>query len=172
MKTAASSQMMLSVLNNYFASVCVDDDGSTPTIKRAVPEDVGIDTISFTPIKIAAILKKMQAKKSPGPDGFPPCLYIYIRLTSGLAEPLSLIFTSFMSTGSIPSEWRHALVSPVFKKGNAADPANYRSISLTSAACKIMERVIYVVIIICVCTMLLASNSMLSSLVDLPTQTS
>ena len=129
------------LLNNFFASICVDDDGSKPTIERIMPENASIDTIDFTPIKIASAMKKMQAKKSPGPDGFPPCLYK--RLIPGLAEPLSLIFTSFMSTGSMPSEWRHATVIPIFKKGNAADLSNYRPISLTSAACKIMERVIY-----------------------------
>jgi hypothetical protein len=106
-----------------------------------MPDDMSIDTIDFTSIKIASVMKKMQAKKTPGPDGFPPCLYK--RLIPGLAEPLSLIFTSFISTGSMPSEWRHATVIPIFKKGNAADLINYRPISLTSAACKIIERVIY-----------------------------
>jgi hypothetical protein len=48
-----------------------------------------------------------------------------------------------MSTGSVPNEWRHATVIPIFKKGNSADVSNYRPISLTSAACKIMERAIY-----------------------------
>jgi hypothetical protein len=47
-----------------------------------------------------------------------------------------------MSTGSVPSEWRRAIVVPVYKNGNAADVSNYRPISLTCVACKIMERVI------------------------------
>jgi hypothetical protein len=146
-KTVTSSHdtERANLLNNYFASICVDDDGSKPTIERVMPNDASIDTIDFTPIMIASVIKKMQAKKSPGPDGFPPCLYK--RLIPGLAEPLSLIFTSFMSTGSMPNEWRHATVILIFKKGNAADLSNYRPVSLTSAACKIMERVIYVDIV-------------------------
>jgi Reverse transcriptase (RNA-dependent DNA polymerase) len=56
-------------------------------------------------------------------------------------EPLSQMFTSFMSVGSIPSAWKTAVVTPVFKKGASSDPSNYRPISQTSVFCKLMERV-------------------------------
>ena len=35
------------------------------------------------------------------------------------------------------------LVTPLFKKGNRNNPVNYRPISLTSACCKLLERIIY-----------------------------
>jgi hypothetical protein len=128
------------LLNDYFSSVCDDDDGNLPPIDRVVPDDKSLDIVSFTPSKILTVIKRMKPSKSPGPDGHPPPLFK--ELAPGLAEPLSLIFTSFMSTGSVPSEWRHAIVVPVYKNGNAADVSNYRPISLTCVACKIMERVI------------------------------
>ena len=49
-----------------------------------------------------------------------------------------------MSTSSVPNEWRAAHVVPVFKSGAYAQVANYRSISLTFIACKLMERIISV----------------------------
>ena len=37
-------------------------------------------------------------------------------------------------------EWKLALISPIFKnKGDKQDPKNYRPVSLTSLACKILE---------------------------------
>ena len=51
-------------------------------------------------------------------------------------------FTSFMSVGKIPDEWRRAVVTPVYKGGRAGDVSNYRPISLTCVCSKIMERVI------------------------------
>ena len=42
----------------------------------------------------------------------------------------------------IPSDWTKANVSPVFKKGNKNDPANYRPISLTCILYKVMEHII------------------------------
>jgi hypothetical protein len=47
-----------------------------------------------------------------------------------------------MSVGSVPDDWRRAIVTPVYKSGLAADVSNKRPISLTCVACKIMERVV------------------------------
>jgi ribonucleases P/MRP protein subunit RPP40 len=47
-----------------------------------------------------------------------------------------------MSVGKIPNEWSHAIVTPVYKGASASSVTNYRPISLTCVASKIMERVI------------------------------
>ena len=47
-----------------------------------------------------------------------------------------------MSVGAVPQIWKTAIVVPVFKKGDPIDVQNYRPISLTCVASKIMERVI------------------------------
>ena len=49
-----------------------------------------------------------------------------------------------MSTSSVPNEWRTAHVVPIFKSGSSSLVANYRPISLTCIACKLMERIINV----------------------------
>ena len=55
---------------------------------------------------------------------------------------LTHIFKQSLQTGTIPSQWKHAYVSPIFKKGQKSDPKNYRPISLTSIICKSMEHII------------------------------
>ena len=47
-----------------------------------------------------------------------------------------------MSVGAVPPIWKTAIIVPVFKKGDPTDVQNYRPISLTCVASKIMERVI------------------------------
>jgi len=47
-----------------------------------------------------------------------------------------------MSVGKIPDNWRHGIITLVYKSGIASDPGNYRPIALTSVFCKVMERVI------------------------------
>jgi Reverse transcriptase (RNA-dependent DNA polymerase) len=44
--------------------------------------------------------------------------------------------------GQVPVDWRTANVTPIFKKGTKADPGNYRLISLTSVACRLMESIV------------------------------
>jgi hypothetical protein len=47
-----------------------------------------------------------------------------------------------MNSGNLPSIWTTAKVVPVKKKGDSANPLNYRPISLTAVPCKIMETII------------------------------
>ena len=60
-------------------------------------------------------------------------------LSHSLASPLNSIFNISLSTSKLPSTWKTALITPIFKKGLPSDPSNYRPISLTSSACKLLE---------------------------------
>ena len=81
-------------------------------------------------------LRMLQSDKSPGPDGKHP--HFLKSCAHALAKPLSLIFRCSYDTGALPTDWKLANISPVFKKGSRSDPSNYRPISLTSVPCKIM----------------------------------
>ena len=47
-----------------------------------------------------------------------------------------------MQLGQLPEDWKLANVTPVFKNGQRNLPNNYRPISLTSQACKVLESII------------------------------
>ena len=130
------------LLNEFFASVGVKDNGVPLNTAREVPDSVNLDTVQFTPEAITQAIRRIKPKSSPGPDGFPPSLIRNV--ASSLAYPLSMIYQSFMSVGKVPEQWKKATVIPIFKGGLASEPSNYRPISLTSIFSKIMERVITV----------------------------
>eukprot|EP00057_Strongylocentrotus_purpuratus_P028746 XP_011683220.1 PREDICTED: uncharacterized protein LOC105447168 [Strongylocentrotus purpuratus] len=44
---------------------------------------------------------------------------------------------------AVPDDWKNANVAPVFKKGEGCRPENYRPISLTSIACKVLEHIVH-----------------------------
>ena len=54
--------------------------------------------------------------------------------------PLFLIYNKSLNSGVLPSEWKLAEVTAVYKKGPKSDRSNYRPISLTSVCCKIYSR--------------------------------
>jgi hypothetical protein len=103
-------------------------------------EDTLIDNVTFSPTAVINAIKKLKPNNASGPDGLPPLLFK--KVAASLAEPLSLMFTSFFSVGQIPQEWRKAIVTPVYKSGSSSIASNYRPISLTCVACKLMERIV------------------------------
>ena len=59
-----------------------------------------------------------------------------------LAHILQVIFQKSLDSGKLPRIWKEANVSPIFKKGDKSDPANYRPISLACVLCKLLEHIV------------------------------
>ena len=100
------------LLNNFFASIGSLDDGNDVALDREVPDNVCLESVSFSPQVISRVIRKIKPKTSSGPDGFPPILVK--KVASSLTFPLSEIFRSFMSVGTIPDNWRHGIITPVY----------------------------------------------------------
>jgi hypothetical protein len=47
-----------------------------------------------------------------------------------------------MTTGVLPSDWKLANITALYKKGKKTAPTNYRPISLTSVVCKVLESIL------------------------------
>ena len=47
-----------------------------------------------------------------------------------------------MRTGVVPKDWKHARVTPIYKKGAKGEAGNYRPVSITSIPCRMLESVI------------------------------
>ena len=75
-----------------------------------------------------------------GPDNVHP--RILKEAADALAPALTTLFRKCIEDGQIPTVWREATITPIYKKGSRHSPSSYRPISLTSIPCKIFERVI------------------------------
>ena len=126
--------------NTYYASVGVIDNNVTPHIARVLELTVGIENIYISESDVLFAISRLKNNLSSGPDGFPPAFFL--RLKHSLAAPLCALFTQLLSVAAVPDEWKTAIITPVFKKGDAASVSNYRPISLTCVLSKIMERII------------------------------
>ena len=89
---------------------------------------------------IANKIKKMKDNKSPGVDGIPPKLLK--KIVEQISTPLAKVFNLSLEEGIVPSEWKEANITPLFKKGLRNKPENYRPVSLTSVVCKLLETLI------------------------------
>ena len=134
---------MTKILNTFFQSVFIREDISSLPNIDSVPlrfsnEMLKIDEINEN--DIAKHLKNLDPNKSTGVD------LVSSRLLRECQEelilPLKLLFNKSMQEGIVPSLWKCANVTPIFKKGNKCEAGNYRPISLTSVVIKILERII------------------------------
>jgi hypothetical protein len=84
-------------------------------------------------------LKKLNPSKSAGPDGLHAR---FLREAQDeLVRPLTILFNKSIQEGKLPQDWKCGQISPIFKKGKSA-AGNYRPVSLTSIACKMLEGII------------------------------
>ena len=85
-------------------------------------------------------LQSLDTSKSTGPD------HIHPRLLKELAEhisnPITQLLNKTIKNQVIPTDWKMAFISPIFKKGSRNIASNYRPISLTCILCKLMEKFI------------------------------
>ena len=128
------------ILNSAFSSSQQHDNGLLPNFDRRKNATRNLDTINFEQSIIYRTGRRIKPKMSSDPDGY--CPFLLTKLLSSISGPLSIIYQSFMSTGNIPDSWKTSIITPLFKKGTASDPNNYRPVAITSIFSKLMERVI------------------------------
>ena len=141
MQVQSMNRCACSILNNFFASCFTTDDGIRPNLERKSPIGVNLGNVYFHPELVLRAIKRGKSKTSRTPDGLPSLFFK--KLAEPLCVPLAALFELSFESGTLPSAWRTAEVIPLYKKGDPTLPENYRPVSLTSVACKIMERCIY-----------------------------
>ena len=137
------SAEIVNILNDYFASVFTNE---TEIEKFELGQDVTdeysnvLNNVEITNENFLKTISKIKRNKTEGIDGLNSTLFIECGM--GLVTPLHKIFSMSLDQSVMPLDWKMANVSPIFKKGSKKDRGNYRPVSLTCHACKILERII------------------------------
>jgi ribonuclease P/MRP protein subunit RPP40 len=128
------------ILSAFFNSVyTVEPEEDIPTLDIISPPEE-ISKPYFTSTDVAKILKNLKPDKSPGMDKIQPGFMREI--AESVATPLTLLFNQTIESGRVPTGWKQAQISAIFKKGDNSVAGNYRLVSLTSVICKVMETLI------------------------------
>lgn len=87
------------------------------------------------------LLQHLDVSKASGLDGIEAR---FLKLGAvAIAPSLAQLFNASLSSGVFPDDWKCAVVSPVYKKGDKSDPLNYRPISLLSCVSKVLEGIVF-----------------------------
>jgi hypothetical protein len=127
--TAASALDIESVKAHYEQVFHADDP--PPDLPRAsIP-------IFWTQSCVEFAIKKLHNRRAIGSDDI-PCELLKADKKSTCVW-LDLLFRVFHRAGLVPSCWRHAKITLVFKKGDPKLPKNYRPIAVLSHIRKLYE---------------------------------
>lgn len=135
----SDSQSKAHILNSQFTSV-FNQNEPTGNIKSIPTSHPPMNTFEITQEGVYKLLCGLDVYKSPGPDDLSPRLLK--ELAPEISPILTLLYQASLHHGKIPKDWKLAHVVPVFKSGDRGKAENYRPISLTSIACKILEHII------------------------------
>jgi hypothetical protein len=139
-KVATSPVEKAETLNNQFKSVfTVENTRSLPPLRNS-----NTPTINNIQVDVEGVLKllsSVKVNKATGPDQIPA--RILKECSSAIAPIFTKIFQKSLDTGTLPKDWREAFITPIYKKGDKANPANYRPVSLTSIPSKLLEHIIH-----------------------------
>jgi hypothetical protein len=126
------------LFNLAFSKVFTLDDGVLPTPTNSqLPQ--GSD-IQITTTGVEKLLTSLNPRKAIGPDGIPN---IFLKtFAAQLAPIVNVIFRYSLNTGTVPNDWKMAIITPVHKSGPVTDPLNYRPIALTCVLSKLLEHII------------------------------
>jgi hypothetical protein len=141
-KTITNNAEICEILNEQFYKVFnkPQPNEEIPPIPSRSEVECDLDSSELNPEKIEEALRQLDTNKSPGTDGIHP---LFLKeCAAQISVPLSIIFKESLKSGMVPSIWKDANVTPIFKKGKKCDPSNYRPISLTAIPCKVFEKII------------------------------
>ena len=103
------------ILNRQYSSVfTLEDTNNIPS--KGPSKAPPIPNIKITVEGVKRMLQEFKPQKASGPDK------ISTRVLKELAKPLSKPLTEFfqhsIDSGVVPAQWKKAMVTPIFKKGD------------------------------------------------------
>ena len=145
-KFVSNTKEMVNIFNTFFTnvgknlavkfkSVCTSQTPDRNDVQNS------LNFNSVTPHSVCKQIQSLCSAKATGSD------QISARLLKTAAPQISdslcYVINMSMTSGTVPKEWKHARVIPLYKDGKCDEASNYRPISVLPIISKIMERIVH-----------------------------
>ena len=128
------------LLNLTFQKVFRIDDGQSLSLNCSVVPENWIRDINISSEDIIQAIHLIPDKLSRSPDGIPA--FFWKRIFSSILNLLWLLFSLCLLQGTLPIQWKSAVVIPIHKKGTWDHLGNYHPISLSCVLCRVLDHII------------------------------
>lgn len=133
---------MADYCNEYFVNIGLEMAKKIPTPQKQCKQEPPTPTSMFlTPVCKNDLIRHISSLKnnsSPGFDGISAKMIKQTHLE--ILVPLEHIINQIFITGTVPSDFKTSVVTPVHKSGSKTSIENYRPISLINNFAKIFEK--------------------------------
>ena len=135
---ATTDKEKANALVNQFSSVFTNENlDNVPSLLQEFPD---MPEITIGEEGVFKLFYNINANKAGGPDSIPAR---FLKETAREIAPMyTHLYQQSYNCGTLPTTWKHAVVCPIFKKGQRSKPENYRPVSLTAIPCKHLEHIL------------------------------
>jgi exonuclease III len=112
--------------------------GQPPALDPAAVQALGGTAVTEQEVRKA--LRHSKPGTAPGGDGIP--VQLYQRFKAQFAPILARLYTAIGTLGRVPRGFLDSIITVLYKKGDRTDPGNYRPISLTHTAYRLLGKVL------------------------------
>uniref|UniRef100_A0A3Q4A9I4 SH3 domain-containing protein n=1 Tax=Mola mola TaxID=94237 RepID=A0A3Q4A9I4_MOLML len=103
--------------------------------------NVGFSLHYVSASEVLEEITKLDSNKSAGYDGFDP---MFLKVAANIiAAPITYLFNLSICLSVFPSDWKSAMIFPLFKGGSGSDPNCYTPISILSCLAKVLEKLVH-----------------------------
>ena len=123
----------------------VESDMLDPDIPKSWPQHPVASALRIKPTKEdnATAMKAMANTKAVGPDSLPAeLLKLEVQQDRTILLELHLLNTVIWREGKVSLQWKDAIITVLYKKGDKTENINYRGISLVSHPGKVLLAVV------------------------------
>ena len=125
-RIVSDPQGKANVLSDYLKSVFTEEPPEDPpAIGDSLPT---LPPLTFSCDGIQKFLTQLNPNKASGPDNIP--IRMLKECAPQIAPLLQALFTQSLHSGTLPTGWHTALITPLFKKGDRSLPWNHRPVHL------------------------------------------
>ena len=152
-RLVSDPQALPTVVAGFWAGVGRPWEGLDPAAAQAVLAAVSARAARCPPAAAAALgapevteaavlaaLRRVPSGKAPGRDGLPSEFYRAVK--EHLAPLLARVFSAIGASAQAPASFLEGVIVTLFKKGDRADPASYRPITLTNADYRLLAKIL------------------------------
>ena len=126
--------------DQYFDTFTKEDTTNIPNIEMKPLQTDPLTTFNLNRDRVLKVIQNLKINKSPGIDGIHP--RVLKEIAEIISYPITIIYKKSVAASELPSQWKDAEITPIYKKDAKNLPKNYRPVSLTSVICKMLEKLI------------------------------